>query len=159
MPPVSENADFGDVYRIALRPPTLLVQEVIGLNKAFESATARDMGVNGTDMAALGEVMMSGPLSPTQLARRLSVSTAAVTTIVDRLEAGGHVVRAKHPTDRRAVLVTPTPESVARAMRDLMPVAQAIDSALDEFDDAEREVIARYLTAVTVQQAAALPEE
>lgn len=159
MPAEPVNADFGDTYRIVLRPQTLLIQEVIGLNKMFESATARAMGVNGTDMAALGEVMMSGPLSPTQLARRLAVSTAAVTTIVDRLEAGGHVGRSQHPTDRRAVLVTATQESMARAVRDLMPVARAIDSALDDFDETERAVIARYLEAVTTRQTAALPTE
>lgn len=149
---------FGETYRVALRPPTLLVQQAIELNKQFESATARQIGLNGTDMAALGEVMMSGPLSPTELARRLQVSTAGVTTIVDRLESTGHVSRAQHPTDLRAVLVTPTPESVERAVRTLIPVAQAIDGALDDFTPEEQELIRRYLEAVTARQAAAIPD-
>lgn len=156
--PTEEPAQFGDTYRVVLRPQTQLVQQVIELNKQFEAATARQIGLNATDMAALGEVMMSGPLSPTELARRLQVSTAGVTTIVDRLESTGHVTRAQHPTDRRAVLVTPTPESVERALRTLLPVAQAIDGALDGFSEEEQLVIRRYLEAVTERQATAIPD-
>jgi len=154
----SAGPEFGDAYRIVLRPQTVLVQQVIDLNKQFESATSRSLGLNATDTAALGEVMMTGPQSPTELARRLQVSTAAVTTVVDRLEAAGHVTREQHPTDRRGILVAPTNESIARAMRTLIPVAQAIDSALDEFSEAECDVIERYLVAVTERQQQALPE-
>lgn len=156
MEPNQSPASFGDAYRVALRPQTLLIQQVVALNKQFETEAGRAIGLNATDTAALGEVMLSGPLSPTELARRLQVSTAAVTTIVDRLEGTGHVTRAQHPTDRRAVLVTPTPESVQRAIRTLIPVAQAIDSALDAFEDDEREVITRYLEAVAERQRATL---
>jgi DNA-binding MarR family transcriptional regulator len=156
MEPDQSTPDFGDAYRVVLRPPTLLVQQVIALNKEFEAATSRAIGLNSTDMAALGEVMMAGPQSPTDLARRLQVSTAAVTTIVDRLEAAGHVTRSQHPTDRRGVLVSPTPESVDRAMRTLLPVAQAIDSALDQFDEDQRAVITTYLETVAEHQRAAL---
>lgn len=152
MEPDQSAASFGDAYRVALRPQTLLIQQVIALNKQFESAAGRAIGLNATDTAALGEVMMSGPLSPTELARRLQVSTAAVTTIVDRLEGSGHVTRSQHPTDRRAVLVTPTPESVQRAISTLIPVARAIDSALDAFEESECEVISRYLEAVAERQ-------
>jgi DNA-binding MarR family transcriptional regulator len=101
--------------------------------------------------------MMSGPQSPTELARRLQVSAAAVTTIVDRLEAHGHVTRTRHPTDRRGILVAATRGSVDRALRTLIPVAQAIDSALDQFDEAERAAIARYLESVARLQREALP--
>lgn len=156
--PTEELAQFGETYRVTLRSQTQLVQQVIELNKQFEAATARQIGLNGTDMAALGEVMMSGPLSPTELARRLQVSTAGVTTIVDRLESTGHVTRAQHPTDRRAVLVTPTPESVERALRTILPVAQAIDAALDTFSEEEQRVIQRYLEAITERQTTAIPD-
>ena len=159
MDQVSDAQDFGDAYRFAVRPPTVLIQQIIDLNKRFESATSRALGLNGTDMAALGEVMMTGPQSPTELARRLQITTAAVTTVVDRLEAAGHVTRQQHPTDRRAVLVAPTDESVTRAMRTLIPVALAIDSTLDGFSEAESGVILRYLQAVADQQQKALPEE
>ena len=153
-----DSAEFGDTYRFVLRPQTQLVQRIIELNKQFELATARDLAMNSTDMAALGEIMMSGPQSPTELARRLQISTAAVTTVVDRLELAGHVTRESHPTDRRGILVAPTPASIERALATLMPVAQAIDSALDQFDETECATIARYLETIIQQQEKTLAE-
>ena len=151
--------DFGTAFHRALSPQTVLVQQVIALNKQFEAATSRSLGLNATDTAALGEVMMTGPQSPTELARRLQLTTAALTTVVDRLEASGHVTREQHPTDRRGVLVAPTEESVSRALRTLIPIAQAIDSAVDEFSEDERTIILRYLQSVTAHQQQAIPDE
>lgn len=153
------EADFGDTYRVTVRAQTQLVQRIIELNKQFELATARGLGLNSTDVAALGEIMMSGSQSPTELARRLQISTAAMTTVVDRLETAGHVTRENHPTDRRGILVSATPSSVERAVSTLIPVARAIDSALDQFDEAECAVILRYLETIAQQQERALQEQ
>jgi DNA-binding MarR family transcriptional regulator len=150
---------FGDTFRITLSDVTLRIQEFITLSKEYESAISRRLGINATDTAALGELMMNGPMSPTDLARRLQISTAAVTTVVDRLNAADHVTREPHPTDRRGVLIVLTPETVRRAMRTLMPVASAINSTLDEFDESERAVIGRYLDLVVERQREALLAE
>ena len=152
-------ADFGDTYRLVLRPQTQLVQRIVELNKQFELATSRALGINSTDSAALGLVMMSGPQSPTDIARHLQISTAAVTTVVDRLETAGHVTRESHPTDRRGILIAPTLESVQRALSTLIPIAQAIDASLDEFDETERATIQRYLASVVSRQEDVLSTE
>jgi DNA-binding MarR family transcriptional regulator len=154
--PDAPSAVFGDAYRATLRPETLLVQEVIELSKKVESASGKMFALNSTDLIALCELMMCGQLTPTDLAKRLRLSTAAVTAVVDRLEVSGHVTRSQHPTDGRGVLVVPTPKTVDRAVRTLIPMARAIDGALDEFDDDERLVIARYLESVAARQRSAL---
>ncbi|MCU1412484.1 MAG: MarR family transcriptional regulator [Rhodoglobus sp.] len=154
--PEPSSAVFGDAYRAALRPETFLLQEIIELSKKVESAACRAFALNPTDLLALCQIMMGGPLSPTGLARSLRLSTAAVTTVVDRLEATGHVTRSQHPTDGRAVLVVPTSGSIDRAFETLLPVATAIDAALEEFDGRERAIISRYLEAVAARQRAAL---
>lgn len=151
------SAEFGDTFRFALRPQTLLVQRIIELTKNFETATGRDLGINSTDMAALGEVMMSGPQNPTEIARRLQISTAAMTAVVDRLETAGHVTRESNPSDRRGILIVPTPESVQRALSTLMPIARAIDESLDEFDESERAIIQRYLESIVARHERVLP--
>lgn len=46
----------------------------------------------------------------------LHISPASVTRLLDRLESGGHVVRSRHPEDRRALSITVTP-ATARAAR------------------------------------------
>jgi DNA-binding MarR family transcriptional regulator len=46
----------------------------------------------------------TGSLPLGKMGERLQVHPTSVTSIVDRLEAAGHVVRRPHPGDRRAVL-------------------------------------------------------
>ena len=101
---------------------------------------------------------MHGPLPPTELSRRLNISTAAVTAVIDRLIGVGHVTRQQHLTDRRSVVVIPNPRSVETAMATLMPMIVGIDRVLDEFDDAEKSVIERYLDRVVTTYRDQLPE-
>ncbi len=137
-----------EVPRFQSRPPTALLREIIDVTDEFEAHVGRELAVNPTDLQAMEHLIMSGPLSPTELARRLGISTAAVTAVVDRLVAVERVSRAQHPTDRRGVLVVPAPKSIARAMGTLMPMIAGIDGVLDEFSEAEQETIAAYLERV-----------
>jgi DNA-binding MarR family transcriptional regulator len=114
--------------------------------------------VNATDLEAMEHLIMHGPLPPTELSRRLNISTAAVTAVIDRLIGVGHVTRAQHPTDRRSVVVVPNPRSVETAMATLMPMIMGIDRVLDEFDDTEKTVIERYLNRVVMTYRDQLPE-
>jgi len=141
---------FGDNFQSSLRPATQLLNEIVTISKDYQSLLSRNLGINATDMAVIEQVMMTGPQSPSVLARRLALSAAAMTAVVDRLVAFGHVTRSPNPTDRRGVLVNATPASVERALNRVMPVAIAIDGVLDEFDDAQQDVIALYLQRVAV---------
>jgi len=107
------------------------------VSQEFERHVGRELTVNPTDLHAMEHLIQSGPLSPTELARRLDISTAAATTVVDRLTALGHATRTQHPTDRRGVVVVPSPASAARAMSILLPMITSIDGVLDDFSDDE----------------------
>lgn len=142
-------APLGTVHRA-----TELLREMITANEAFVEHLGRELSVNTTDLDAMTHLISTGPLGPTELARRLELSTAAVTTVVDRLESIGHVTRAQHPTDRRSVLIVPSPTSVSKAMNVLMPMIMGIDSVIGDFPLAQREIIIDYLQrVVTVYQA------
>jgi len=138
----------GASYRMGVRQPTILMRAILDMSKEFQVHVGRELTVNATDLSAMEIIIMSGAMGPTELAKRLGLTTAAVTTVVDRLVALGHVTRTKHPDDRRAVIVQATPASTARAMAKIMPVVRAIEGTLDEFDDTEQAVIARYLSRV-----------
>jgi DNA-binding MarR family transcriptional regulator len=56
-----------------------------------------------------------GPVTQRTLADALGVTPRNVTGLVDALQASGYVVRAVHPTDRRAILVTLTAVGVTAA--------------------------------------------
>jgi DNA-binding MarR family transcriptional regulator len=56
----------------------------------------------------LGALRTAGPrqqLSPTRLFKGLMLSSAGITSRLDRLEQRGYVKRTRHPDDRRGVLV------------------------------------------------------
>src|SRR3954454_7548976 len=55
----------------------------------------------------------AGSLPLGKMGRRLQVHPTSVTSIVDRLERSGHVVRRPHPDDGRTVLAEITPDGRA----------------------------------------------
>jgi DNA-binding MarR family transcriptional regulator len=125
-----------------------LLRQVLQLTAAFETQVSSELSVNRRDFDAMQHLIAHGPLSPSDIARRLGVTTAAATIIVDRLTAVGHVTREPHPTDRRGVMVVPTPASVAAAMGRILPLIMGVDQALEDFDPAERAAITAYLRRV-----------
>src|SRR5512133_4200338 len=97
---------------LALRRVTLAVQR-------YRLRVARaGFDVGASEMMALAQLFTAEPCSPTGLAAFLSMTTASVTSLLDRLQRAGHVVRRPHPSDRRKVLVELTPR--ARNMMTVM---------------------------------------
>jgi DNA-binding MarR family transcriptional regulator len=65
-------------------------------------------GLNRGEVGVLGALLFAGTkqqLSPTQLFKGLMLSSAGITSRLDRLESRGYVKRSRHPDDRRGVLV------------------------------------------------------
>ena len=127
---------------------TELIREIVDVSEAFEAHVGRQLTVNPTDLQAMEHLIQSGPLSPTELSRRLGISTAATTAVIDRLVALDHASRTQHPTDRRGVVVVPNPRSVERAMGTLMPMIAGIDGVIQQFDPEDQHVITDYLERV-----------
>ncbi|MGV8883171.1 MAG: MarR family winged helix-turn-helix transcriptional regulator [Rhodoglobus sp.] len=140
--------DPTEAPRMGVRRATELIREVREVSQEFELHLGRQLTVNPTDLQAMEHLIQSGPLGPTELARRLGISTAAVTAVVDRLVALGHVTRTQHPTDRRGIVVVPAPKSVTRAMEALIPMIRGIDGVLDDFEPDEQATITAYLEQV-----------
>src|SRR3954471_8726997 len=72
-------------------------------------------GVNRGEVGALSALRIAGPphrLSPTQMGRGLMLSSAGVTSRIDRLEGRGLVRRLPDPNDRRGVIIELTDEGL-----------------------------------------------
>lgn len=95
-------------------------------------------GVGPTEGSALGELFLHGPLTPTELARRLHLTTPAMTEALDRLERAGHARRDRHPTDRRKVLISLRTETLASLERSAPAFAEVLAPALEGLDDSDR---------------------
>lgn len=81
-------------------------------------------GLNRGEVGVLSALRTAGPphqLSPTRLVKGLMLSSAGMTSRLDRLEQRGLVSRASDPNDRRGILVQLTPRGLA--MVDLVVAA------------------------------------
>lgn len=103
-------------------------------------------GIGPTDMLALGLLAVRGPMTVSALGRELELSSAAVSGLVDRLEASGHVARVRDEADRRRTLVHATPRAGAVARAALEGFLVELRAQLDACTPEERAGAERVLT-------------
>jgi DNA-binding MarR family transcriptional regulator len=108
-------------------------------------AFSRALGISVPEMLTLEHLAADGGLGPSELARRLQMTTGAVTALVDRLEASGHVARAAHPSDRRRVVITRTPKADEDITEEVAPMAMDILELAESFAPTERQAVGRFL--------------
>jgi DNA-binding MarR family transcriptional regulator len=104
-------------------------------------------GLNRGEVGVLAALRFAGPKqqsSPTRLFKGLMLSSAGITSRLDRLQQRGYVKRMRHPDDRRGVLVELTDSG-----RHVLEMALNADTAR------ERELVAG-LTAAERKSLAAL---
>lgn len=82
-----------------------------------------------SQQASLLMNLAAGARTPTDLVDALGNDTAAVTRLVDRVEAAGLVRRARHPSDRRSVTVELTDDGRALLPR-IAPVFGGVTERL-----------------------------
>lgn len=132
---------------------------------AMRARTRSSMGMNETDLLALRFLLREQKagriVRSIDIARTLNISTASTTTLIDRLEKGGHVRRESHPTDRRAGIVVPTVSSDDEVRQTLGAMHRRMLSLVDEMSDRERAIVTRFLAGMTsaVEEAADLDQE
>jgi DNA-binding MarR family transcriptional regulator len=99
------------------------------------------------------------PLSPTEIAERLLVTTASVTSLLDTLERRGLVTRSPDPDDRRKVLVALTSDG-RQAVDAFLPQMMALQTAmLAGLSESRRRQLLESLAAIRVAIAALDPAE
>ena len=108
-------------------------------NQAFDDAVGRALGLNPTDLRCL-DWLADGPKSAGELSEGTGLSSAATTTLIDRLEEKGFVKRVRDPVDRRRVVVDMTPDGRERVHRYYGPIVKEGNSL---FADATDQEIAR----------------
>jgi DNA-binding MarR family transcriptional regulator len=83
----------------------------------FDDSVADALGINRTDMRCIDILESEGPLPAGRLAESAGLSTGAMTTALDRLEAAGYARRVRDGADRRRVMVEVTPNVAKLTMR------------------------------------------
>nr|AHE14678.1 MarR family protein [uncultured bacterium] len=133
----------GDPTHTVLR----LLPSWLSAVQAVNEAIAREAGVGPSDLRCVREVVVDGPLPAGELARRLQLTTGAITHMLDRLAAVGLVRRVRDGTDRRRVLVEVDPDARDRLIERYAPLDRQVRKTLEQFTAADRKVIARFVEA------------
>ncbi|WP_370544174.1 MarR family winged helix-turn-helix transcriptional regulator [Frigoribacterium sp. VKM Ac-1396] len=121
------------------------VQQVAVRQQRFERHLAERLGVDRAGLDAMDHLITTGPATPSELARRVEVSTAAMTLVLNRLESAGHVRRERHPSDGRKLVVTAEQASADRAYEQVLPMIDGIERLVEGMDDTERAIVQRFL--------------
>src|SRR6201992_1910390 len=97
--------------------------------------------VRPADFRALLHVMVaetSGrPITSGELRRRMGLSGAAITYLVDRMMASGHIIRQSDPGDRRKVILRYSESGLDTARAFFAPLGHRTRTAMADLPDAD----------------------
>lgn len=129
-----------------------LVQSVIsglrGLDTELDlmnQAIADFAGMNRTDAQCMDIISAGGAITPGSLAERIGLTPGAVTTILDRLEAGGWIVRRHDSADRRRVLVKPNRSKLRRIRSSFRGLQRATRNLSRRYSEEQLEFMVEFL--------------
>jgi DNA-binding MarR family transcriptional regulator len=103
----------------------------------FHQAVASRLGLNVTDLKCLDLARGETRLTPGRLAEVTGLTTAAVTTILDRLERAGFVRRERDPNDRRKILVRPLADRAEEVAHLFAPLDAAMSHLFEQYTTEE----------------------
>ena len=110
-------------------------------------AIARRLELNPSEVDAM-EHLMGEPIGPVELSRRLHMTSASATVLVDRLEEAGHVVRETDPHDGRRRVVRPTQHGAMAVYQQIGPMVADLVAAERGMSAHDRAAVLSYLARV-----------
>ena len=114
--------------------------------QAYDEAVGAKVGLGTTERLCLG-LLQTGPQSAGAIATATGLTPAAVTSLIDRLEARGMLTRTRSLEDRRKVVIEQTEATRQFAARYYGPIAREGQKLLAGFSDAELATVLRFVTA------------
>lgn len=106
------------------------------------------LGLNPTDHKCLDVIIRTKtPMTASQLAEETSLSTGAITGVIDRLEKAGYVRRKRDPNDRRLIFIDPLLDKAMVKMGPIFdPIKQSSRILYSKYADHELKVILDFIT-------------
>jgi DNA-binding MarR family transcriptional regulator len=118
----------------------------------YDDAVGKELDLNLAERRCLS-FLIDGPQPAGAIAAATTLTPAAVTSLIDRMEARGYVVRTRTAEDRRKVMVATTDAARQAAGRYYGPIAEEGARFLGSFSVAELKTIQRFVEgAVALQE-------
>lgn len=126
--------------------PGHLARRVQQIAVALFAQEVGDLGLTPVQYSALQTICTHPGIDQKRLAATIDYDTSTIAGVIDRLEARGLVVRNVAPHDRRARLVTPTPQGIETLAQVVPLMLRVQERLLGPFSPAQREDFMRLLT-------------
>lgn len=110
-------------------------------------ASAKRLDIARIDMTIL-ELLMERPHLPSELARKLNVTQAAISIAINRMESRGHVRRVQHRADGRKMNVEITSAGMKDVADELVGTFAQIHSTVAKIPASDRKVITKFLQEI-----------
>ena len=112
-------------------------------------AVADRFGMHPTDLETLDLIVLSEQTTAGDLAKATGLTSGAMTTVVDRLERAGYVMRVADPNDRRRHFIRVKPEAAERVGATYDRLEAAVVQLWSGYRDDELKLILDFLTRST----------
>src|SRR5262249_38277119 len=111
----------------------------------FHTAVAEQIGLGPTDEKTVLILSGLGPLTAGEIAQYTGLTTASVTSLIDRLENKGFVQRVRDSKDRRGVIVELNQERLTELGQVFASVGGVFEDLFKVYDDEQLATIVDYL--------------
>lgn len=110
----------------------------------FHQTAAAKLSLGITDLKTLSILLQEGAMTAGQIANRLSLTTGAVTNVIDRLEQRGMVQRQPDTHDRRKVIVVLNPKKLATTNKVYRSMGESFDKLLNTYSTEELAFLVQF---------------
>ncbi|MBS4194170.1 MarR family winged helix-turn-helix transcriptional regulator [Lederbergia citri] len=110
----------------------------------FHQAAAEKLGLGITDLKAVSALLQEGPMTAGQLAKRLNLTTGAVSNVIDRLEKEKFVHRIPDTKDRRKVIVSVNKEKLSSTNNIYRSMGEAFEKLLETYSIEELKFLVKF---------------
>jgi MarR family transcriptional regulator, organic hydroperoxide resistance regulator len=127
----------------------------------FHQTAAAKSGLRITEMKTISTLLLEGSKTAGQLAKRLYLTTGAVTNVIDRLERRNFVRRIPDAEDRRKVIVTLNHDKICELDTMYVSMGRAFEKLLNTYSTDELEFLVQFYRAsieITKSEIAKLSE-
>jgi DNA-binding MarR family transcriptional regulator len=124
----------------------LAVRQAQNRADAYDEFVAQQLGLNRTDQRAMDVLDQEGGATPGRLAERMGLTSGAITTVLDRLEAAGFVRRVRDDEDRRRIHVEVTELAREKLWPYYEPMAGLSEVLYSRYSDKQLELLLDFLT-------------
>ncbi|TIQ96574.1 MarR family transcriptional regulator [Mesorhizobium sp.] len=114
--------------------------------QAYDEAVGERLGLIAAERHCLS-LLYAGPQSASAVAAATGLTPAAVTALIDRLEARGLVTRTRSVEDRRKVVIEATDLTRELSERYYGAIAREGEKVMAAFSDAELATVLRFIDA------------